>query len=198
MDIHALRSPGDRLTEADLEIIRTAQVGLRGCPSSGMIDLLITSICSRVFSILGKRCMFWHLHALVWASRKGIEETSSEIVVVGRYCPSPMVWGHSYPENQTGTIASHVAYSSNRRQKLRGLFVTGKTNLGQPIVDADGVVQHIMQTIKADLRHDLSFCFTRLKHLYQINCRCGGGDSILKTANHRAETRTEMSGVRVK
>src|SRR4051812_26913656 len=76
MDIACARSPEDRLTEADLKLIKNRlRYGLRGCSFLGIIEPAYYVNLQHGVRYAGKRCMFWHLHALVWGvSRKELKK----------------------------------------------------------------------------------------------------------------------------
>jgi hypothetical protein len=67
MDVTCARSPDRQPTEIDLEIIKNRlRYGLREFSYLGMIEPAYYVNLQRGVRYDGKRCMFWHMHALVW------------------------------------------------------------------------------------------------------------------------------------
>jgi hypothetical protein len=67
MDIACARGPEDRLDEDDLEAIKERlRYGLRKFSYFGMVEPAYYVNLQHGVRYSGKRCMFWHLHALVW------------------------------------------------------------------------------------------------------------------------------------
>jgi hypothetical protein len=87
MDVTCARSPEDRLTEADLELIKNRlRYGLREFSYFGMVEPAYYVNLQRGPRFNGKRCMFWHLHALVWGvSRKELKKRLRKLVRAGHY-----------------------------------------------------------------------------------------------------------------
>jgi hypothetical protein len=144
MDVTCARSPEDQLTEADLEFIKNRlRYGLRGFSYIGMIEPAYYVNLQQGVRYDGKRCMFWHLHTLVWGiSRKKLKKHLGKLAAAGWY--SAIADGldptHTRKIKQ-GRLPAHVAYllkspskayrvsvrdredaKSFREQRLRGTF----------------------------------------------------------------------------
>jgi hypothetical protein len=87
MDVTCARSPEDRLPEADLEFIKNRlRYGLRKFSYFGMVEPAYYVNLQAGVRCAGKRCMFWHLHALVWGvSHKELKKRLRKLVQAGHY-----------------------------------------------------------------------------------------------------------------
>lgn len=203
-DITCARSPGDRLTVSDLELVKNRlRYGLRGYSFLGMIEPAYYVNLQHGVRYDGKRCMFWHLHALVWGiSHKELKKRLRKLVNAGRYVAiadgrKPT---HSRKIKQ-GRLPRHVGYLAKSPCKsYRVSLCDRKDKCGRPIVDTDGVVQRKFTQGKSPLRHgDRIVLFHTMKHLHldQLAVAGGEGAGILKTAKRVALRREpECSGKR--
>lgn len=193
MDITCARSPEDRLTEADLELIKNRlRHGLRGYSYLGMIEPAYYVNLQHGVRYNGKRCMFWHLHALVWGvSRKELKKRLRKSVVAGRYVSIADGLAPTHVRTiKRGRLPAHVAYLAKSPSKGYRLSVRDREDdKGQPITDADGVVLQQFKQGKSSLRHgDRIVLFHAMKHLHLDKLAVGGGQgaSILRTAKRIA------------
>lgn len=193
MDVACARSPEDRLTEADLEYIKNRlRCGLRDYSYFGMIEPAYYVNLQQGVRYDGKRCLFWHLHALVWGvSHKALKKRLRKLVKVGRYAAIADGLDATHTRKiKQGRLPSHVAYVLKSPSKAYRVSVSDREDeLGQPITDADGVVLRRFKQGKLDLRHgDRIVLFHAMKHLYLDKLAVAGGDGaqLLKTAKRVA------------
>lgn len=193
MDATCARSPENRLTEADLERTKNRlRHGLRKFSYIGMIEPAYYVNLQQGVRYNGRRCMFWHLHALVWGiPRKELKRRLRKLVRVGRYAAiaDGLDATHSRKLKQ-GRLPAHVAYMMKSPCKAYRVSVKDREDeSGQPIVDEDGVVLQQFKHGKSDLRHgDRIVLFHAMKHLYLDRLAVAGGQgaSILRTAKRIA------------
>src|SRR4051794_37038434 len=143
VDVTCARSPDDALTEADAEVIKNRlRYGLRGYSFFGMVEPAYYVNLQHGVRYSGKRCMFWHLHALVWGvSGKELKRRLRELVKAGRYVAiaDGLAPTHVRKIGQ-GRLPAHVAYLLKSPSKAyRVSLCDRKDKLGQLVVDADGV-----------------------------------------------------------
>lgn len=193
MDVACARSPEDRLTEADLEFIKNRlRYGLRGYSFLGMVEPAYYVNLQHGVRYDRKRCMFWHLHALVWGvSRRELKKRLRKLVVAGRYVSiaDGLDATHSRKIKQC-RLPAHVAYLVKSPCKAYRVSVRDREGeAGQPITDADGVVLQQFKQGKSPLRHgDRIVLFHVMKHLHLDKLAVAGreGADILKTAKRNA------------
>jgi hypothetical protein len=193
MDITCARSPEDRLTDADLEFIKNRlRYGLRGYSYLGMIEPAYYANLQHGVRYAGKRCMFWHLHALVWGvSRKELKKRLRKLVKAGRYVA--ITDGSDAADSREikqGRLPTHVAYILKSPCKAYRVSVQDRKDaFGRPITDADGVVMQQFKQGKLNLRHgDRIVLFHAMKHLHLDKLAVAGGDGakLVKTAKRVA------------
>lgn len=193
MDVRCARSPEDRLTEADLELVKNRlRYGLREFSYFGMVEPAYYVNLQQGVRYDGKRCMFWHLHALVWGvSRKELKKRLRKLVVAGRYVAIADGLDATHTRKiKQGRLPRNVAYIVKSPCKTYRVSVRDREDeLGRPITDADGVVLQQFKQGKADLRHgDRIVLFHAMKHLHLDRLTVAGGDGakLLKTAKRVA------------
>ena len=193
MDVKCARSPDDQLTEAHLEFIKSRlRYGLRGLSFFGMIEPAYYVNLQQGVRYGGKRCMFWHLHALVWGiSRKELKKWLRKLVQAGRYVAiaDGLRATHSRKIKQ-GRLPAHVAYLLKSPSKAYRVSVRDREDaLGQPLTNTDGVVLQQFKQGKANLRHgDRIVLFHATKHLCLDRLTVAGGEgaSLLRAAKRIA------------
>ena len=202
MDIACARSQEDRLTDADLEFIkRRLKYGLRGYSYLGMIEPAYYVNLQHGVRYAGKRCMFWHLHALVWGiSRKELKKRLRKLVKAGRYLAIADGLDATHTRKiKQGRLPKNVAYIVKSPCKAYRVSVRDREDdLGRPITGADGVVLQQFKHGKSDLRHaDRITIFHAMKHLHLDKLTVAGGDGaeLLKTAK-RAASKDETATLR--
>jgi hypothetical protein len=142
----------------------------------------------------GKRCMFWHLHALVWGvSRKELKKRLRKLVIGGRYVAIADGLDPSHTRKiKQGRLPAHVAYLLKSPSKAYRVSVRDREDeSGQPITDADGVVLQQFKQGKSDLRHgDRIVLFHAMKHFYLDKLAVAGreGAGILRAVKRIALT----------
>jgi hypothetical protein len=189
MDVTCARSPEDRLSEADLELIKNRlRYGLRKLSFFGMIEPAYYVNLQQGVRYDGKRCLFWHLHALVWGvSQKKLKKHLRRLVKAGRYIAIADGLDATHTRKiKQGRLPRHLAYVLKSPCKAYRLSVR---ELGRPISDADGVVLQQFKQSKANLRHgDRIVLFHAMKHLHLDRLAVAGGDGakLLKTAKRVA------------
>jgi hypothetical protein len=189
MDITCARSPEERLTEADLELIKNRlRYGLRKFSYFGMVEPAYYVNLQHGVRYAGKRCMFWHLHALVWGvSQKALKKHLRGLVKVGRYAAIADGLDATHTRKiKQGRLPRHVAYVLKSPCKAYRLSVRDREDkLGRPVIDANGVVLQKFKQGKANLRHgDRIVLFHAMKHLHLDKLAVAGGDGakLLKAA----------------
>lgn len=204
MDITCARSPGDQLTEADLELIKNRlRYGLREFSYFGMVEPAYYVNLQQGVRYNGKRCLFWHLHALVWGvSGKKLKKRLRKLVKAGHYAAiADGLDATDTRKIKQERLPRHVAYILKSPCKAYRLSVRDREDdLGRPITNADGVVLQQFKQGKANLRHgDRIVLFHAMKHLHLDKLAVAGreGAGILKTAKRVALRREpECSGRR--
>jgi hypothetical protein len=198
MDITCARSLGDRQTEADLEIIRNRlRYGLRGLSFFGMIEPAYYVNLQQGVRYSGKRCLFWHLHALVWGvSRKELKKHLRKLVRAGRYVAiADGLKATHIRKIKQGRLPAHVAYLLKSPSKAYRVSVRDRQDdAGQPVTDGDGVVLQQFKQGKADLRHgERIVLYHAMKHLHLDRLAVAGGEgaSLLRAAKRNALKRSE-------
>jgi hypothetical protein len=194
MDITCARSPEDRLTDADLELIKNRlRYGLRKLSFFGMVEPAYYVNLQAGVRYDGKRCLFWHLHALVWGvSHKALKKRLAKLVKAGRYAAiADGMDATDTSKIEQGRLPTHLAYILKSPCKTYRVSVQDRQDAsGQPVVDADGVVlRRFKQGSKANLRHgDRIVLFHAMKHLHLDRLAVAGGDGakLLKTAKRVA------------
>jgi hypothetical protein len=193
VDITCARSPEDRLTDADLEFIRRPlRYGLKGYSYLGMIEPAYYVNLQHGVRYTGKRCLFWHLHALVWGvSRKELKTRLRKLVKAGRYVAiSDGSAAADVRQIKQGRLPAHVAYILKSPCKAYRVSVLDrKDKLGRPITDADGVVMQRFKQGKLNLRHgDRIVLFHAMKqlHLDKLTVAGGEGKKLVRTAKRMA------------
>lgn len=193
MDVRCARSPEDRLTAGDLEFIKNRlRYGLRGYSFVGMIEPAYYVNLQHGVRYNGKRCMFWHLHALVWGvSRKELKKRLRKLLRAGHYSAiADGLRATHIRKIKQGRLPRHVAYVLKSPCKGYRLSVRDREDeFGRPITDADGVVLRQFKQGKCDLRHgDRIVIFHAMKHLHldKLAIAGGGGAMLLKTAKRIA------------
>jgi hypothetical protein len=194
MDVSCARSPEDRLTDADLELIKNRlRYGLRKLSFFGMVEPAYYVNLQHGVRYDGKRCMFWHLHALVWSiSRKVLKKRLRKLVQAGRYAAIADGLNATHTRKiRQGWLPRNVAYVLKSPCKTYRVSVRDRQDAsGQPITDADGVVlRRFKQGSKANLRHaDRIVLFHAMKHLHLDKLAVAGGDGakLLKAAKRVA------------
>lgn len=189
MDITCARSPEERLTEADLELIKNRlRYGLREFSYFGMVEPAYYVNLQHGVRYAGKRCMFWHLHALVWGvSQKALKKHLRGLVKVGRYAAIADGLDATHTRKiKQGRLPRHVAYVLKSPCKAYRLSVRDREDkLGRPVIDANGIVLQKFKQGKANLRHgDRIVLFHAMKHLHLDKLAVAGGDGakLLKAA----------------
>jgi hypothetical protein len=193
VDVTCSRSLQDRLTEADLEFIKNRlRYGLREFSYIGVIEPAYYVNLQHGVRYDGKRCMFWHLHALVWGvSRNELKKHMRRLVKAGRYAAIANGLDATHTRKiKQGRLPAHVAYLLKSPSKAYRVSARDrKDDTGQAITDADGVVLQQFKQGKADLRHgDRIVLFNAMKHLHLDKLAVAGGDGaqLLRTAKRVA------------
>jgi hypothetical protein len=193
MDIGCARSPDDRLTETDLQFIKNRlRFGLREFSYIGMIEPAYYVNLQHGVRFGGKRCMFWHLHALVWGvSRKKLKKHLRKLVKAGRYVAIADGLDATHIRKiKQGRLPAHVAYLVKSPSKAYRVSVRDREDkCGQPVTDADGVVLRQFKQGKSDLRHgDRIVIFHAMKHLFLDKLAVAGGEGagMLRTVKRFA------------
>ncbi|MBR0731568.1 hypothetical protein JQ595_22735 [Bradyrhizobium japonicum] len=193
MDVTCGRSPEERLTEEDLEGIKNRlRYGLRQYSYFGMVEPAYYVDLPHGVRYDGKRCLFWHLHALVWGvSRKELKKRLAKLARAGHY--SAIADGlkatHTRKIKQ-GRLPNCVAYILKSPSTGSRILVRDrKDKFDRPVIDASGVVSRRFEQKKADLRHgDRIVLFHAMKHLHLDRLAVAGGDAakLLKAAKRVA------------
>jgi hypothetical protein len=193
MDVTCARSPGDQLTETDLQLIKNRlRYGLREFSYFGMVEPAYYVNLQQGVRYAGKRCMFWHLHALVWGvSHKELKKRLRKLVQAGHYAAIAGGLDATHTRKiKQGRLPTHSAYILKSPCKNYRVSVRDREDeLGRPITNADGVVLQQFKQGKANLRHgDRIVLFQAMKHLYLDKLAVAGGDGakLVKAAKRAA------------
>jgi hypothetical protein len=193
MDITCARAPEDRLKEDDLESIKDRlRYGLRRFSYFGMVEPAYYVNLQHGVRFGGKRCMFWHLHALVWGvSRKKLKKHLRKLVEADRYVAIADGLDATHIRKiKQGRLPAHVAYLVKSPSKAYRVSVRDREDkCGQPVTDADGVVLRQFKQGKSDLRHgDRIVIFHAMKHLFLDKLAVAGGEGagMLRTVKRFA------------
>lgn len=193
MDITCARSPDDRLSEADLELIKNRlRYGLRGFSYFGMVEPAYYVNLQQGVRYAGKRCLFWHLHALVWGvTRKVLKKRLRKLVKAGHYAAIADGLDATHTRKiKQGRLPRYSAYILKSPCKTYRVSVRDREDkLGRPIADADGVVLQQFKQGKSNLRHcDRIVLLHAMKHLHLDKLAVAGGDGarLLKSAKRLA------------
>jgi hypothetical protein len=188
VDITCARSPEAKLTDPDLEIIKNRlRYGLRGLSHVGMVEPAYYVNLQRGVRYNGRRCLFWHLHALVWGvSRKELKRRLRKLVTAGRSVAIADGLDPTHVRTiKQGRLPAHVAYLLKSPSKAYRVSVRDREDeSGQPITDADGVVLQQFKQGKSNLRHgDRIVLFHAMKNIYLDKLAVAGGEGagILRT-----------------
>jgi hypothetical protein len=199
MDLGCARSLKDHLTDGDLAVIKQRlRYGLRGLSYIGMIEPAYYVNLQAGTRFHGIRCLFWHLHALVWGtSKKELKKRFRKLAKAGRYASiaDGLKATHSRRIKQ-GRLPAHVAYLIKSPSKAYRVSVRDRADRrGQPVTDSDGVVLKQFKQGKAKLRHgELITIFHAMKHLYLDQLAVAGGEGVglLKEAKRAALTENSL------
>jgi hypothetical protein len=198
MDATCARSPESKLTEADLKVIKNRlRYGLREFSYLGMIEPAYYVNLQQGVRFEGKRCMFWHLHALVWGvSHKELRKRLRKLARCGRYLSIADGLDATHTRKiKQGRLPAHVAYIAKSPSKAYRVSVRDREDeVGQPVTNTDGVVLQQFKQGKSDLRHgDRIVLFHAMKGLYLDKLTVAGraGSGILKTVK-RVALRPEL------
>ncbi|MCK1364070.1 hypothetical protein [Bradyrhizobium sp. 62] len=164
------RSRGHKLSEVELRKIKNhLRIGLRGCSYFGMIEPAYYLNLQSGVNFREKRCVFWHLHALVWGVEgKKLRARLKLLAAKGEYAAIADGKDPTRVESVgQGDLPSCVAYLV--KYPDRGYRVWKRDAVGpdgSAIMDADGVVQptfrHKAGQLRPGERIDL---FHAMKHL---------------------------------
>jgi hypothetical protein len=181
VDVRCARSSTHRLAEKDLDFIKNRlRSGLRGYSYLGMVEPAYYVNLQHGVRYEGKRCMFWHLHALVWGvPLKDLRKRLRKLVKEGRYLAIADGLDATHIRKiKQGRLARHVAYLVKSPCRTYRVSVRDRMDdAGQPVVDAEGVVPQQFKQGKSRLRHgDRIVLFHAMKHLYLDRLAAAGGE----------------------
>jgi len=195
-DKECLRSPNDGLSDEDLSRIKNRLTyGLRGLNYIAVIDPALYVNFQEGFRTGGnRRCISWHMHALVWeiskeALRKRLRKArkSGWYVKLGRGL-RPI---HVKPIKQ-GRLPRAVGYLVKSPISAYRASLVDWMRKGRPVTDADGVVLQKYKQGKSRLRpgERLTLYFI-MRHLCleQLATAGGAGRLILEGAKRLTRPR---------
>jgi hypothetical protein len=183
MDLGCARSLKEYLTDSDMAVIKQRlRYGLRGLSYIGMIEPAYYVNLQAGTRFNDVRCLFWHLHALVWGtSRKELKGRFRRLVKDGRYTSiaDGLKATHSRRIRQ-GRLPAHVAYLVKSPSKAYRVSARDRVDRrGQPVTDSDGVILRQFKQGKAKLRHgERITIFHAMKHLYLDRLAVAGGEGV--------------------
>ncbi|MDI3561720.1 hypothetical protein [Bradyrhizobium sp. Arg816] len=193
MDITCARSPEEKLTDNELQMMKNRlRFGLRDFAYLGMVEPAYYVNLQQGVRYNGRRCMYWHLHALVWGvSRKELKKRLRKLVRSGHYSAiADGLRATHIRKIKQGRLPRYVAYLLKSPCRGYRLSVRDREDeSGRPIIDADGVVLRQFKQGKANLRYcERIAIFHAMKHLHLDKLAVAGGDgaSLLKTAKRIA------------
>jgi hypothetical protein len=183
MDIGCARPFQHRLTEAELIVIKQRlRYGLRGLSYLGMVEPAYYVNLQEGTRYDGTRCMFWHLHALVWGvSEEDLKRRFRKLAHERRYCAiaKGLKATHTRKVDQ-GRLPAHVAYLVKSPSKAYRVSVRDRRDSrGQPVRSSDGAALKQFKQGKANLRHgERITIFHAMKHLYLDQLAVAGGEGV--------------------
>ncbi|MBR0875361.1 hypothetical protein JQ633_33750 [Bradyrhizobium tropiciagri] len=193
MDVTCARSPGHHLTEADLQFVKNRlRYGLREFSYFGMVEPAYYVNLQQGVRYNGKRCLFWHLHALVWGvTSKELKKRLRKLTKAGRYTAIADGLDATHTRKiKQGRLPRHLGYVLKSPCRTYRVSVRDREDKrGRPITDADGVVLRRFKHGKSALRHgDRIVLFHAMKHLHLDRLAVAGGDGakLLRAAKRAA------------
>jgi len=193
MDIACARSPEEQLKDDELEIIKNRlRFALGDFSYLGMVEPAYYVNLHSGARYDGKRCLFWHLHALVWGvSLKDLKKHLRKLVQRGRYSAiaNGLAATHTRKIKQAH-LPSHVGYLLKSPCRTYRLFALDpEDGQGQPTTDSHSEVRPRFRQKKLHLRHgDRVVLFHAMKNLHLDKLAVGGGSGaqLLRTAKRVA------------
>jgi hypothetical protein len=193
MDVNCARSPEQQLTGDELEIIKNRlRFGLRDFSYFGMVEPAYYVNLQPGVRYEGKRCLSWHLHALVWGvSEKDLKKRLRKLVKRAWY--SAIADGldatHTRKIKQ-GQLPKHVGYVLKSPCRTYRVSVQDREgDQGRPFTNGGGVVLPRFRQSKSRLRHgDRIVLFHAIKHLHldKLAVAGGSGAQLLRNAKRVA------------
>lgn len=180
-DERCMRSPHDKLSHENLGWIKSRlRYGLRGLSYLAVIEpAFYVNFQAGIHYGKGKRCISWHLHALVWAiSEKEMRKRLRGCRKKGWY----VKLGTGLKPTQVksikqGRLPRTVGYLLKSPVSAYRVSRVDRVRKGQPVVDADGVVQWKYKQGKSPLRHgERLTLYHAMRHLHLDELALAGGE----------------------
>jgi hypothetical protein len=175
-------------------IIRRLRLGLRGLNYLAVIEPAFYVNMQAGVRFNGKRCLCWHLHAVVWGvSKKEIKERMRLLNRSGQYVALvPGRKGAQSKRVRQGTLPVVVGYMF--KPPVNGYRVTryDRERDGQPVFNEDGEVQAKFLQGKGELRpgqHIKLFHVMKGLSLDQLTVAGGQGVPLLARAKRQIQNR---------
>jgi hypothetical protein len=184
VDIHSATAVSGKDLEID-EIKRRLRVGLRGLSHIGIIEPAFYVNPQIGVRFKGKRCLFWHRHAVVWGiSRKKLRLSLKKQEAMGRFVA--IAEGARTLKRSNKAICQKL--SSICSNLLGVAYRVSRMDLkqpdGEPLVNADGEVQAKYFQREAKLRKGERInLFHAMKHLTLDQLAVAGGEGRKLLAN---------------
>jgi hypothetical protein len=165
----------------DIEKLKGAlRSGLRGLSHLGIVEPAYYSNLQVGVRFQGKRCLFWHMHALVWGVSKGkLRKLIKNLEASGRYraIAERFRGAHSKPIKQ-GDLAKVAGYMLKSPGNAYRVWRTDMTAPnGDPVVNEDGEVQARFFQRRSRLRKgERISLFLAMKHLRLDRMALAGGE----------------------
>lgn len=189
-DLRCVRSSNDRLSDQELDRIKARlRYALRGHSYLGVIEpAYYANFQAGIRYGADRRCVSWHLHALVWGiSKENLRNHLRKLTKQGRYVQLAKGLKPTQVKRiEQGNLPRTVGYllkspiSAYRVSKIDCV-----DRYGRPIIDDDGVIQRKFKQGKSALRHgERLTLFHLMKHLslYSLTLAGGQGCSLLIAA----------------
>lgn len=183
LDAHCARSLAIPMDTADLQSIKQKlRYGLKGLSHISVIEPAFYVNLQAGVRFTEKRCMFWHLHAIVWGiSSRKLGGMLGKLEASGRYLAiADGFRGTHHRKIKQGELPKVTGYmlkspSVAYRVSIRDL----QDKNGQPIISDDGEVRHRFTQGKAKLRQgERISLFHAMKNLHLDELAIVGGEGV--------------------
>ena len=196
------------MTENELRKMQNQlRFGLSGYDYIGMIEPAHYVNLQDGVNFQGKRCVFWHLHALVWGtSRKTLTRRLRKLVIARKYVPiADGLKATDVREVAQGTLPARVSYMLKSPTKgYRVTRVHRTDEFGATLVDANDDPLRTFKHGKEDLRPgEMIDLFHSMKYMTLDQLAVAGGDGVqilkeIKSTVFRAAKALERGPMRMK
>jgi hypothetical protein len=186
VDFHCATAVSGKDVDID-EIKRRLRVGLRGLSHIGIIEPAYYVNLQVGVRFQGKRCLFWHMHAVVWGiSRKKLRLSLKKQEALGRFVAIAEGFRGTHAKKvKQGDLPKVIGYMlKSPGVAYRVSRMDLKQPDGEPLVNGDGEVLAKYFQRKAKLRKGERInLFHAMKHLTLDQLAVAGGEGCKLLAN---------------